>query len=121
MDFAEKAAQNGDYVIAGGSFYCSLDDTASRYPLNDRNRWEPGNFSFESLKGGWSLVYDSAVATARILDKPFDSSLTQEERQVYLCDGYIVSPNIDVKMIVTVDQQFRYSYHNPVLLEISLK
>jgi len=121
VDFAEKAAQNGDYVIAGGSFYCSLDDTASRYPLNDRNRWEPGNFGFESLKSGWNLVYDSAVATARILDKPFDSSLTQEERQVYLCDGYIVSQNIDVKMIVTVDQQFRYSYHNPVLLEISLK
>ncbi len=118
IEYAEKAAKNGDYVVAGGSFYSALDD---RYPLNDRNRWEPGEFNAGHLKSGWMLYYDASVPTARILNKPYDSSQTYEERQVYVGDGFIVSPNVDVKMIVTVDQQFRYSYHNPVLLEISLK
>ncbi len=121
IEYAEKAAENGDYVVAGGSFYSVLDDTDDRYPLNDRNRWEPDEFDSSTLKSGWMLYYDASVPTARILNEPYDSSQTYEERQVYVGDGFIVSPNIEVEMVVTVDQQFRYSYHNPVLLEISLK
>ena len=119
--YAEKMAESGNYVIVGGSFYSHLDESKNRYPLNDRNPWQPGNFGYENLKSGWSLVYDSAVPTARILNAPYDSSLTVDSQQVYLSDGYILSKNIEVKMIVTVDQQFRYSNHNPVLLEIALK
>jgi len=121
IDYAEKSAQNGDYVIAGGSFYSCFDNTAERYPLNDRNKWEPGEFAFDKLPDGWSLVYDAAVPTARLLNAPYDSEAAQEERQVYVADGYIASPNVEIKMIVTVDQEFRYSAHNPVLLEIALK
>lgn len=121
IEYAEKVAENGDYVVAGGSFYSLFDDTNDRYPLNDRNRWEPSEFDSATLKSGWALLYDASVATSRILDKPYDVNAPYEQRQVYVGDGFIVSPNVDVKMVVTVDQQFRYSCHNPVLLEISLK
>lgn len=120
IDYAQKAAQNGDYVVAGGSFYMSFDQTAERYPLKN-NRWKPGVYESANLKKGWKLCYDAAVATARVLDAPYDSKMPQEDKQLYVADGFIVSPNIEVKMAVTVDQQFRYSAHNPVLLEIKLK
>jgi len=120
VSYAEKEAEKGNYVIVGGSFYSHLDESENRYPLNDRNRWNPGRFGYENLKSGFSLAYDSAVPSARILNAPYDSSLTIDSQQVYLSDGYIVSKNVEVKMVVTVDQQFRYSYHNPVLLEVIL-
>ena len=43
------------------------------------------------------------------------------EKKVYVSDGFVISKNLSVNMIVTVDQEFRYSAHNPVLLEVTLK
>ena len=121
VSYAEKLYENGDYVVCAGSFHGQFDDTYKRYPLNDRNAFTPKTFDSSELKSGWLLSYDASVATARILNKPFDAKEPYEQRQVYVSDGFITSPNIDVKMVVTVDQQFRYSYHNPAMIEISLK
>ena len=120
VSYAEKEAEKGNYVIVGGSFYSHLDESKNRYPLNDRNPWQPGSFGYENLKDGFSLIYDSAVPSARILKQPYDSTVSVDGQQVYTSDGFIVSKNVKVKMTVTVDQQFRYSYHNPVYLEIEL-
>lgn len=119
IKYAEKAAESGDYVIAGGSFYRVFDDTRDRYPLSDRLHWEPSQMSFDELPKELTLCYDPTVPTARILSAPYDRE--SEERQVYVSDGYILSSNLQIDMIVTVDQEFRYSSHNPVLLEVTLK
>lgn len=119
IKYAEKAAKNGDYVIAGGSFYRAFDDTRDRYPLSDRLRWAPSQMSFDELPAGLTLCYDPTVPTSRILSAPYDRE--SEQRQVYVSDGYILSSNLQINMIVTVDQEFRYSAHNPVLLEVTLK
>ncbi len=121
VEFAKKLYENGYYVVCAGSFHAQFDDTSTRYPLNDRNAFTPKSFNSSELKSGWLLSYDASVATARILNAPYDAKQPYEERQVYVGDGFITSPNIEVKTVVTVDQQFRYSYHNPVMLEISLK
>lgn len=119
ISYAQKAAENGDYVIAGGSFYRSFDDTSERYPLSDRLAFTPSQMSFDELPKDLTLCYDATVPTARILSAPYDAK--SESRDVYVADGYIVSKNIGINMIVTVDQEFRYSAHNPVLLEVTLK
>ncbi len=119
IKYAEKAAENGDYVIAAGSFYRSFDDTRDRYPLSDRLRWKPTQMSFDELPAGLTLCYDPTVPTSRILSAPYDRE--SEERHVYVSDGYILSSNLQIDMIVTVDQEFRYSSHNPILLEVTLK
>ncbi len=121
VSYAEKLYENGYYVVCAGSFHSQFDDTSSRYPLNDRNAFTPKTFNCSELKSGWMLSYDPSVATARILKAPYDAKEPYEQRQVYVGDGFITSPDIEIKTVVTVDQQFRYSYHNPVLLEISLK
>ena len=121
VNFAKELYENGYYVVCAGSFNAQLDDTQSRYPLNDRNAFTPKTYDSSALESGWLLSYDPSVATARILNAPYDVKQPYEERQVYVSDGFITSPNVAVKTVVTVDQQFRYSHHNPVLLEISLK
>jgi hypothetical protein len=40
--------------------------------------------------------------------------------QYFSIDGFLVSPNVDVASVKTLDLGFEYSDHNPVLLTVSL-
>ncbi len=119
LKYAEETANRGDYVIAGGSFYRCFEGTQNRYPLPDRLRWTPEEMSLSEIPDNLSLVYDETVPTTRILAEPYDREA--EEKKVYVSDGFVISKNLSVNMLVTVDQEFRYSAHNPVLLEVSFK
>lgn len=119
LKYIEKVANRGDYVIAGGSFYRYFEGTEKRYPLPDRLRWEPEQMDLAEIPENLSLIYDETVATARILSSPYDRE--SEQKQVYVSDGFVISKNLSVNMVVTVDQEFRYSAHNPVLLDVSFK
>ena len=119
LNYVNEVAERGDYVIAGGSFYRYFEGTQNRYFLPDRLRWTPEELSLSEIPKNLSLVYDETVATARILAEPYDSGA--EEKKVYVSDGFVISKNLSVNMLVTVDQEFRYSAHNPVLLEVTLK
>ena len=119
LKYVKEAAGRGDYVIAGGSFYRYFEGTQNRYPIPDRLRWTPEKMSLDEIPENLSLVYDETVPTTRILAEPYDKEA--EEKKVYVSDGFVISKNLSVNRLVTVDQQFRYSAHNPVLLEVTLK
>lgn len=119
LKYIEEVASRGDYVIAGGSFYRYFEGTQNRYPLPDRLRWEPEELPLTEVPKTLSLVYDETVPTTRILAEPYDKDA--EEKKVYVSDGFVISKNLSVNMLVTVDQEFRFSAHNPVLLEVTLK
>jgi len=53
------------------------------------------------------------------LDKPYSGKY--EDTQLYVIDGYIASDNIKVNSVKTVDNQFKYSDHNPVELNITIE
>ena len=71
----------------------------------------------ESLPEGWSYVYDDSSPTCRLLDEPYDAQTSQH----YVLDGFIVSPNIEVRSVETQSLGFKYSDHNPVVVEIGFK
>ncbi len=119
LSYAESLYKDGNYVLLGGSFYRSFEDSEARYPLSSKAVWTPHTMDEDEVASGWQFVYDSAVATARLLSAPFDKSA--EDKQVYVGDGFVASPNIAVSMCVTVDTEFRYSAHNPVMMEFTLK
>lgn len=119
MDYAEKLYQRDDYVIIGGSFYKTFAESDVRYELSNKNAWNPEKLKANETPLGWSLAFDQTVPTGRILSKPL--SLMGEEKQVYVADGFVLSPNLEQTMVVTVDQEFRYSAHNPVLLKVKFK
>jgi len=119
MAYAQTLYESGHYVLLGGSFNRQIESTLARYPLSERNAFKPKTLYVNEIPSGWSICYDDAVPTARILNAPFDRNA--EEKQVYVSDGFILSPNLSSKVTVTVDQSFEYSAHNPVLLEITFK
>ena len=116
MQILAAEYRNGNYVIAGGDFNQTFEGAAS-YPLLDENFWQPGKVYVSDLPNGFSFVYDDATPTCRLLNKPYDGE--RKNAQFYVIDGFIVSDNLKVNLIETVDLNFQYSDHNPVLLQVT--
>ena len=116
MQILAAEYRNGNYVIAGGDFNQTFEGAAS-YPLLDESFWQPGRVYVSDLPNGFSFVYDDATPTCRLLNKPYDGE--RKNAQFYVIDGFIVSDNLKVNLIETVDLNFQYSDHNPVLLQVT--
>lgn len=105
----------GNYVIAGGDFNQTFPGTLDVFPIQNSELWTPGVMEDTALPEGWQYAYDLDAPTCRLLDHPYDGT-----NQLYIIDGYIVSPNVRINAVETVDLQFRNSDHNPVRLDVTL-
>lgn len=115
LEILQEEYEKGNYVIAGGDFNQTFPDGLEAYPIADSQLWQPGTLEAESLPEGWQYAYDTDHATCRLLNKPYDESCQQ-----YVIDGFIVSPNLRVEEVETVDLNFEHSDHNPVKLSVTL-
>ena len=118
-EFITAEYEKGNYVIAGGDFNQVFPGSLARYPNTHPENWEPGVLDANLLPDGWALAYDLRTPTCRLLNQPYDPSDTVGT-QYYVIDGLIVSPNLTVKSVETIDAQFENSDHNPVRLELVL-
>ncbi len=115
MSLMQEEYAKGNYVIAGGDFNQTFPDTKTE--IKSTSEWIPG--VLEQLPSEWRYVYDDTVPTCRLLNQPYDPE--SERTQHYVLDGFIVSSNIDVLRVETMDEKFEYSDHNPVVMDIQLK
>ncbi|MFW5794100.1 MAG: endonuclease/exonuclease/phosphatase family protein [Bacillota bacterium] len=122
----------GNYVIAGGDFnqsfpeaYLDYDSTndyeyKELYELKKTNNWEA--LALEKtwfVENDFIFGIDSATPTCRLLNKPMDID-DSSNNQYYLIDGFILSDNITIISVKTLDENFKYSDHNPVKLVVKL-
>jgi endonuclease/exonuclease/phosphatase family metal-dependent hydrolase len=107
----------GNYVVAGGDWNQAFPGTLDAYPIHVKT-WVPGVLDPADV-GDWSFAFDASVPTCRLLNQPYDPADT-ENTQYYVIDGFLVSPNLEVSAVETVDQGFAFSDHNPVVLTVSL-
>lgn len=119
-EFIYNEYQKGNYVIAGGDFNQDFPASSEAYPNTHKDLWSPGTLTNDILPLGWSFAYNTSVPTCRLLNQPYDPDDT-ENTQYYVIDGFIVSPNIEVNSVNTLDMGFENSDHNPVKLQITLK
>ncbi len=116
MDILAAEYRNGNYVIAGGDFN-QVFEGADVYPLLDTSHWQPGKLFVSELPHGFRYVYDASKPTCRLLNKPYDGN--RGTTQLYVIDGFIVSDNLRVNLVETVDLNFASSDHNPVRLQVT--
>lgn len=115
MDILQEEYKKGNYVIAGGDFNQTFPGALDAFPIADPSKWTPGVLEKHMLTDGWRFAFDSSCATCRLLDQPYSDAC-----QLYVIDGFILSPNVKPESVQTVDLGFRYSDHNPVKLEVTL-
>lgn len=118
-DFIESEYKKGNYVIAGGDFNQVFPGTLEVYPNTHPELWSVGSLSEELLPEGFQYGFDSAAPTCRLLNQPYDPADTVNT-QYYVIDGFIVSPNVRIDRVQTVDAGFENSDHNPVRLSVTL-
>ena len=107
--------EKGNYVIAGGDFNQSFPGVLEQYPIQDPQKWTPGILEDGTLPEGWQFAYDLSAPTCRLLDQPYNAAC-----QLYVIDGFILSPNVQLNAVQTQDLDFQNSDHNPVRLEVTL-
>lgn len=118
MDFLTAEYEKGNYVIAGGDFNQTFPDIGG-YPMVDTENWTPGVLSADMLPEGWQFAVDASSPTCRLLSGPYTGD--REQTQLYVIDGFILSPNVALKMVRTMDLDFEYADHNPVMLDVELQ
>ena len=115
VDFAQEEYRKGNFVIAGGDFNSTFPGS-NRYEVRDPELWTPGKLS--SVGNGYRYIYDDDTPTCRLLNQPYEAGA--EGTQYYVIDGFLVSPNVIVDKVETLDYDFIYSDHNPVLMNFTL-
>ena len=119
-EFLQNEADKGNYVIAGGDFnqvFSNVDTSA--YPVLSEDYWMPGSIDADAFDSRFSLRMDNSAPTCRSLDRVFLGE-DREGFQFYMIDGFILSENIRVQTLQTIETNFVASDHNPVRLQFVL-
>ncbi|WP_035774156.1 endonuclease/exonuclease/phosphatase family protein [Butyrivibrio sp. VCB2006] len=122
-ELMNNEVSKGNYIIVAGDFNQTFSNVdLSKYPVLE-GMWEAGIINIEEFGSSFSFLHDDTYPTCRSLDR----SLTEvdnrnpENFQYYMIDGVIVSSNIQVNHVETVNTEFKCSDHNPMVVKFVLK
>ena len=120
-EYLRQEVDKGNYVIAAGDFnqvFSGIDEDL--YPIINEDYWKPGVIDTTEFGEDLHFEVDGRIPSCRLLNEPYDYD-NKDNFQHYLIDGYIVSSNIEVKSVETLNLKFKNADHNPVLLKLKLK
>lgn len=117
MQLLAAEYRKGNYVIAGGDFNQVFEGTRDIYPVLSDEYWQPGQLFSGDLPQGFTYVYDPSSPTCRLTNEPYSGE--RSETQLFVIDGYIVSDNLRINHVETVDLNFAHSDHHPVFLQVT--
>lgn len=111
-DYLLSEYAKGNYIIVGGDWNQSPFGLPPELPAH---RFDTENLTY--VEQGypapeWTWAYDPGLPTNRRVTTPYDraTSLTT------IIDYYLLSPNLEVLDVSTMDLDFQYSDHQPVTL-----
>ena len=126
----KQEVEKGNYVICAGDFnkdlvgYADVSGESSATLFDDTSATEGWAKQIDSKvfeKTGMSKVEyteytEDPVPSCRNADRPYS-----EGNKVYIVDGFLISDNVHVIDALVLDEQFKYSDHNPVVMSFKLK
>ena len=120
-EMMQAERDKGNYVIAGGDFnqtFSSVD--TSMYPIQNHGDdvWMCGEMDTGIFNSSWQFCMDTTWPTCRSLDRPYDRN--DEIFQFFMIDGFIVSDNLMVESMETINEDFVHSDHNPVRITLTI-
>lgn len=122
MEDALREYQAGNYVIMGGDFNQDFTGDSFAYfnpEANGDYGWAQP-FLDELIPDGLSKALDYSngeyISTTRNCDIPYDPDKSIQ----VIIDGFIVSDNVQIDYLENVQLDYRYSDHNPVVMQFTL-
>ncbi|MBZ0243524.1 MAG: endonuclease/exonuclease/phosphatase family protein [Bacteroidales bacterium] len=108
----------GNYVIAGGDWNMNPPAYVPETHFGG-HRFVPSAVAFpqDFFPAGWTFAFDAKTPSNRFLDEAYNKGITGSTT----LDYFILSPNIKLEKMETIDLNFKNSDHNPVVMEVSLQ
>jgi TPR repeat protein/endonuclease/exonuclease/phosphatase family metal-dependent hydrolase len=114
-----KEYDSGNFVIAGGDWNHMLPgfdkESFGKYMTKEKDLFWVKELPPNWTPEGWKWGYGEDAATVRANDAPYKKGKTFTT----VIDGFLVSPNVVIKRVETSGMEFKYSDHEPVVIEIS--
>jgi endonuclease/exonuclease/phosphatase family metal-dependent hydrolase len=110
--------RKGNYVVAGGDWNINPPGyNESTFKTGDAGRTVQPQTDPEFFPEGWKWTFDPSAPTNRSVDQPYVRGRTPAT----IIDYFIISPNVNIVAVNTIDLQFIWSDHQPVMLKFTLK
>jgi endonuclease/exonuclease/phosphatase family metal-dependent hydrolase len=114
---ADEIYRQGRHVVVGGDWNLILAKTDFPNNTDPKFLFWVFDFPHDVLPAGWRLAVDPSVPTVRTNYQPY----RRGENYTAVIDGFLVSPNVEVRQVHTKDLGFRYSDHQPVSIDVAAK
>ena len=115
-DFLQAEERRGAHVVLGGDWNLLLAETRFPHTTAQRHLYWLHPLPPTFPPPGWRLAADQRVASVRTLERPY----VRGANYTAVIDGFLVSPNVSVLSVRTVDLGFRFSDHQPVAVRLRL-
>jgi len=115
-EFLLSEYEKGNYIVVGGDWNqtpCGFD------PVLPSHQFDTLNLTFidkDYPSADWTWANDTTLPTNRRVAVPYNRSTSLTT----VIDHYLLSPNIDVVNVKTIDVDFEFSDHQPVQLQVKL-
>lgn len=113
----EAEYAKGNYVVVGGDW----NQVPPNFPFDKFMPGKTGGYSQipiapDAMPSDWTWVYDPTRPTNRKVRDAYVPQITFET----LIDFFLISPNLQVRKVKGINQEFRYSDHQPVWMEVEI-
>jgi len=115
-DLALKEFEKGNYVVIGGDWNQNPPGW-NGYLDNNYKAKIAWPIQTDYMPSEWKWAFDPSVPTNRGVTEPFDKSSTETT----ILDYFLISPNLELLEVKTLDMGFEFSDHHPVQIKLKLK
>lgn len=117
LEIVDEFYQDGKHVVIGGDWNMQLIPTDFAHTTTQKYLFWLKTLPHESIKPGWKMRVDENTPTVRTNERPF----VKGENYTTIIDGFLISPNVDIVSMTTIDTNFEFTDHQPVLGEFRAK
>lgn len=115
FDFSQKEFEAGNYVIIGGDWNMRLSKTKFPHTAKGKAVFEDFDLNQKYVPKGWMICADPETASLRSLSNAY----VKGQSYTSIVDGFVISPNVFVKTVETIDLGFEHTDHHPVSARFS--
>ena len=115
-EFLLSEYEKGNYIVVGGDWNQTPYGFDPVLPFHQFDTLDLTHIDKDYPAADWTWAYDTTLPTNRRVAVPYNRSTSLTT----VIDYYLLSPNIDVEHVKTVDVDFEFSDHQPVQLQVKL-
>jgi len=115
-EFMSNEYRKGNFVVAGGDWNQNPRGFKSEIIESGDKVKEISLLFTSELFDGWQFVFDPGQPTNRDIDMAYQKGITRTT----IIDFFVISPNITVESVKTIETGFENADHQPVVMKIKI-